>query len=412
MSSEPRRRSDFTPFVTTPQSHCIKECVAAARASGIQVETVVITGGPCAGKTSILSYLETDFKERGWFVVMVPEAATIVRGAGFKAETGVITVHNAQMMMIAQNEFGYLQALTHSILSGQRKILIIRDRSSLDGAAYMPSLQEFDRLARDMGLNTRDLAEATAIIHLTSLAVDQPRMYEELKGNNPIRFETVAEAIAADQRTLGAYEHFCTKVHKVENGSTSFSDKINAVTGIILEAIGDPKVEKEDAYILRGNIGDWRTLVDKAHKVVIEQFFVSSGVRYRMEEFPNGDAAYTRTIKMATDNPATRFEDITRISANEYFSAKNGHDVDPKRKVIVKNRWIFNIQEGQTTHRGELDEYLGGELGKALRLEIEFTDVRPPLPSYLLRGNWISVTGKEEYSNSSIAAGTCPKPFG
>lgn len=49
---------------------------------------VVLTGGPCAGKTTALAVLEERMRSRGFRVFVVPEAATtlITGGAMFSGE--------------------------------------------------------------------------------------------------------------------------------------------------------------------------------------------------------------------------------------------------------------------------------------------------------------------------------------
>lgn len=404
-----------TKLLSAPQSGVVKELLAYAKNIGIQIEVVVITGGPCAGKTTALARLEIEFKERGWFVVLLPEAATIVRNAGFKAETGVISNYNAQMMMISQNEFSFVQAIAHAIQTGQKKIIIIRDRCSIDGAAYMPSFDEFAEQVRDMGLNTRDLASATTVVHLRSLAVDQQDLYEQLKGNNTARFETVEEARAADRRTYYAYRHFCVKVHEVPNTSTYFDDKVSAMIKLILADIGEPKIESESAFILKGSLDYWESklaIVD-SQRIKIWQFYTLSGERFRKEGFPNGDIAYTVTTKTPTGNPESRLEETRLINSGEYYAAQNGSDFDNSRKPLHKHRYIFSFSDsGDQIHRGELDYFPDGSIGNALRLEVEYSVVKPGLPSFLEGEEYLEVSGLDEYSNASIADGECPKPFG
>jgi nucleoside-triphosphatase THEP1 len=45
---------------------------------------IVITGGPCGGKTTILTNFVSIFEARGFRVYCVPEAATMLSTAGFK----------------------------------------------------------------------------------------------------------------------------------------------------------------------------------------------------------------------------------------------------------------------------------------------------------------------------------------
>jgi nucleoside-triphosphatase THEP1 len=45
---------------------------------------IVVTGGPCGGKTTILTKFAKIFEQRGFRVYTVPEAATLLNTAGFK----------------------------------------------------------------------------------------------------------------------------------------------------------------------------------------------------------------------------------------------------------------------------------------------------------------------------------------
>lgn len=48
----------------------------------MKVKKIVLTGGPCAGKTTALQQIEREFTEKGYHVLIVPEAASILIGAG------------------------------------------------------------------------------------------------------------------------------------------------------------------------------------------------------------------------------------------------------------------------------------------------------------------------------------------
>ena len=48
----------------------------------MQIQKIVITGGPCAGKTTALSWIANDLPQKGYRVVFVPETATELIGGG------------------------------------------------------------------------------------------------------------------------------------------------------------------------------------------------------------------------------------------------------------------------------------------------------------------------------------------
>lgn len=49
-----------------------------------RVYKVVLTGGPCGGKTTGQARLSTFFETLGWKVFRVPETATVLLGGGIK----------------------------------------------------------------------------------------------------------------------------------------------------------------------------------------------------------------------------------------------------------------------------------------------------------------------------------------
>jgi len=41
-----------------------------------KITKIVITGGPCAGKSTAMSYIQSEFTKKGYAVLFVPETAT------------------------------------------------------------------------------------------------------------------------------------------------------------------------------------------------------------------------------------------------------------------------------------------------------------------------------------------------
>ena len=48
----------------------------------MQIEKIVITGGPCAGKSTAMSWIQNTFTQMGWNVLFVPETATELISGG------------------------------------------------------------------------------------------------------------------------------------------------------------------------------------------------------------------------------------------------------------------------------------------------------------------------------------------
>ncbi len=50
-----------------------------------EITKIVITDGPCAGRTTVMSRLTEEFREREFRVLCVPEAATVLISCGISA---------------------------------------------------------------------------------------------------------------------------------------------------------------------------------------------------------------------------------------------------------------------------------------------------------------------------------------
>jgi predicted ATPase len=56
---------------------------------------ICLTGGPCAGKTTAIASLTQALQDRGFYVLQVPEAATMLMKGGAFIQTGQMTFSDA-----------------------------------------------------------------------------------------------------------------------------------------------------------------------------------------------------------------------------------------------------------------------------------------------------------------------------
>ncbi|HIE29367.1 TPA: hypothetical protein EYP66_19015 [Candidatus Poribacteria bacterium] len=155
------------------------------------MKRIVLTGGPCAGKTTTLNKLRCEFGAR---IVVVPETATMLLSSGFP-----VPGEDIRWSLEWQNEF---QSAIFSVQKSMENIytllaqekgasLVICDRGLLDGAAYTQGgLKAFCRI-HNVDL-AAVLARYKAVIHLESLAVGRPELYS--KASNEKRMESLEEA--------------------------------------------------------------------------------------------------------------------------------------------------------------------------------------------------------------------------
>ena len=104
---------------------------------------IVITGGPCAGKTTAMSWIQNAFTRKGWLVLFVDETATQLSSGGAPWK---LTRNNREyqyrvtQLMLAKEEVFTAVARTFEA----DKVLVVCDRGALDNRAYMTD-EDFQR---------------------------------------------------------------------------------------------------------------------------------------------------------------------------------------------------------------------------------------------------------------------------
>lgn len=172
------------------------------------MKKIVITGGPCAGKTTVVNALKSEIQLPA---VFVSEAATLVLEGKFpprpdESKVGVELIK--QWNRYFQNAVLYTQ-LAHedaAELEGKEKNLdlMVLDRSLYDGMAYYP--EGVDGYSEAFKVWRSDIKnEFDLVIFMESLAVCRPEMFG--RDGNEHRYESSAkEAIEVNNRLLEVYE--------------------------------------------------------------------------------------------------------------------------------------------------------------------------------------------------------------
>ncbi len=168
----------------------------------MSVSKIVITGGPCAGKTTGMSWIQNAFTERGYKVLFISETATELISGGVRLDLFYEKCgsQKCQMKLQIEKEKVFEQA-AGTMDSG--KILIVCDRGALDNKAYMTEA-DFALLLNDLKTNEIELRDGyDAVFHLVTAAKGAEQFYTT--ANNTARTETVEEAAALDDKLISAW---------------------------------------------------------------------------------------------------------------------------------------------------------------------------------------------------------------
>lgn len=206
---------------------------------GKDIKKIVLTGGPCGGKTTALSYVSEELKKIGVKVFQVPEIATMFIAGGVPDIVNIYKTDYEKYLEIEKRMISAQISLEKEFYSlaeifKDEKRIIIFDRGIMDMAAYM-SREHFEKIINEIGLSSESIfANYDAVIHLVTAADGAENFYTTK--NNKARVEgSLEEARLADKKTLEAWMGHPNL--KVIDNSTDFENKMQRLMNEITELI-------------------------------------------------------------------------------------------------------------------------------------------------------------------------------
>lgn len=368
-----------------------------------RLHRIVLTGGPCAGKTTGLSHAREHLETLGIRTFIVPEVATMVIKGGVDFSVDPEDYFDLQKEMIQlqlQLEHTFLMRAKHAQEAGFNCALIV-DRGLMDFAAYIEP-EKWKALLDAMGhsvIGFRD-RRYDGVVHMMTAANGAEDFYTT--ANNSARLETPEQARALDKRLLEAWighPHLT-----IINNAGTFQSKIKRMVGALARIVGIPEpLEIERRFLIKDYDGETRnTDVSRWDMTFIHQAYLGKGHRIRKRGHDD-HYAYTQTVKREL-RPGVRFEDEWPISAKEYFKLYRQVPLIPRfsdfgiKPTIEKARQVF-VWENQVF---ELDTFNNPCSGMMI-LECETADEDTPVTI----PQWINVekevTYDPRYSNYAIA---------
>ena len=207
---------------------------------GKVVKRIVLTGGPCAGKSSSLELIELYLKKKGYIVYIVKESATELINSGIKpfGDNAVDMVSFQDIIFQYQIQKEVLVDEVCKKFNDDKDIVILYDRGLMDNKAYINQL-DFDKLllkynlSEEVILNRYDL-----VIHLESAA--KGKWYT--KENNKARYEDRERAIEMDDKIFDAWSKHDNLIRVINY--ENFKDKQDKILEICENTLNKNGVKK------------------------------------------------------------------------------------------------------------------------------------------------------------------------
>lgn len=359
----------------------------------MSISKIVITGGPCAGKTTGMSWIQNAFTERGYRVLFIPETATELISGGVAPwiceSNEEYQRCQMELQLVKEKTFTYAASKMNA-----EKVLIVCDRGALDNRAYM-SEEEFAAVLDHVGTNEVELRDGyDAVFHLVTAAKGAEEFYTT--ENNSARTETIEEAAALDDRLIAAWTghpHF-----RIIENAGEFSDKMKRLVAEIANFLGEPEpYEIERKYLIEYPDTKLLDALPNCEKVDIIQTYLTSGpeeeVRIR-QRGADGHYLYFETRKKKLSG-LKRIEVERRLSKDEYL--RRLMDVDPGRRPIRKTRYC--LADGSQYFEIDIYPFWTDQAIVEIELSDPEEEVRFPKILKLIR----EVTDDDSYKNASLA---------
>ena len=306
---------------------------------------VVLTGGPCGGKTTALTEIKARLEALGFLILCVPEAATLMFGNGARVwdeSSAFVFQRNLIRLQLALED-----AFAELAVEAKQNAVVLCDRGAMDGKAYM-SEEQWELLLEELRMTPVALRDERydAVLHLVT-AADGAESYYTL-ANNATRTETAAEARGQDRKTLDCWtghEH----LYIVDN-STPFDEKIRRAVARISKLVGAPaplQVTRKFLLAAFPTLDELHGHVKRLEVFDVEQTYLvthAPNERCRVRRRQQGaNVSYmhqTWTDRVRDDGTHLETTLIERtIKAREYTALMK--QADPRRVTVSKTLACF-----------------------------------------------------------------------
>ena len=359
------------------------------------IKRIVLTGGPCAGKTTALVRIIEHFSNLGFKVFTVPEVPTMYSQGGWSYLTPNPKLYYEGELAILQTQLALEDSFMRLAETCTKPSFVVCDRGTLDISAYI-SPEMWQELCDKCHASTNQLrSRYDAVLHLVSAADGAEQYYTT--ATNSTRYEQANEEGLRIARDLDKKVNKAWTGHphlRVINNHDDFDAKLNRVIMEISNVIGLPlPVTEERVYIIELT-GELPECIESE---ITQTYLVADPdceVRLRRRSWGGEVVNVHKTKKRIS---ATEVLETERQVSNALYESLL-QQADPYRATIRKTRRSF-IWKGQyfeidTFHQPVSNLVVLQTKGVAEQESVNF----PPFIRVIKE-----VTGDQQYYNYNIA---------
>lgn len=354
-----------------------------------KISKIVITGGPCAGKTTGMSWIQNAFSKKGYKVLFINEAATELINGGLKPQVFTEGLFQSVAMKLQLSKEALYEEAAKD--SEYEKVLIVCDRGVLDGKAFT-SEDNFKQIVNETGKSELELRDNyDAVFHMLTAAKGAEEFYT--LENNTARTETPEQARAVDDKLIDAWiahPHF-----RIINNDGDFEHKMKQLITEISRFLGEPKpFEYKKRYLIEyPNISELEK--ENVKKIEIYQTYLKYNddekIQIRKRGL-NGDYIYYQIRTRIQNKQLLQIE--KRLTKQEY--EEKLANLDTKYKQLKRIRYCFSKDDNCF----EIDTYPFWNDKAILNIHLQDMNDKITIPDSLKLIE--DVTNSKEYLNSEL----------
>ena len=329
----------------------------------MEITKIVITGGPCAGKTTAQSWIQNAFSMKGYTVLFIPETCT--------------------------------EQVYEDVARGMHtdKVLIVCDRGTLDNKPYM-SPEEYEQVLNILGMNEIDMRDSyDAVFHMVTAAIGAEKYYT--LDNNRARTESAEEAARLDDGLISAWAGH--PYLRIIDNSTDYENKLLRLIDEIAAFLGEqgPKRSRLKFLVEHPDIAQLESMPACKRVDIVQTYLCGTGdgttdIRRRGLD---GHYIYYKTEQRRAGGEIV--ENEKRLTEDEYTELLKL--ADPSLRPLEKQRYYL-INENQYF---DIDVYPFWDDRAVLEIELSHDGEEIHFPDCIKLIK--DVTNDPEYTNYALA---------
>lgn len=369
---------------------------------------VVLTGGPCGGKSTALSQVAERMHDLGVRVFMLPEASTMLFTAGCPFPMGAsLSAMNAWEAGKLRLQEALEDEFTKLALADDKPTLMLCDRGMQDSKGYCANTDDWYSLLEDNDWTEEKLLHRyDLVVHLVTAALGAESHFSQ--ENNSARTEDIEAARAVDNKLKEAWKDH-PEIYVVDN-STGFAEKVGKVIDLIanefsrrttgeLRALHAAETNRRCYAIKSGNIQElWPQLENEAPFKLTYTVLSGSSDRVLRRRTKGHENTYILSTRGTQGTQAiTRTQRLNRSVYDAYLA-----DADSQLNPVEISRYTLIIDG---THI-RIDTVTKPQRNVQVLMFDAEENLIPSFQEWKRKLSLEDVTGKYEYSVRAFA-GKC-----